>query len=152
MWLKLPQNHLVLHQVFHPELEDAVVSTLDNESWLLSELGGSPYTQFNPHLLLDSKSVFPSHTRSSSWLWLNMGGGHLMHLYFQVHRRNFPCAPESDPRPHLESGLPYPNFILIRLACARAVLHEFSAQGHYCIKGPKISRRSVFKDIIHARR
>lgn len=27
---------------------------------------------------------------------------------------------------------------LIRLVCARA-LHEFSAQGHCCIEGPKIS-------------
>lgn len=46
-------------------------------------------------------------------------------------------------------------FPLIRLACARPVLHELSVQGHCCIEGTKISGLDeplFFKDITHAHR
>lgn len=46
-------------------------------------------------------------------------------------------------------------FPLIRLICARAVLHKLSVQGHCCIEGTKISGLDeplFLKDITHAHR
>lgn len=122
----------ILHQFFHPELEAAVVSTLENKSLFSSELGGRLYTQFNPRLLLDSKPIFPSHTTGSYWLWLGTGRISCNVISWMYIPRFvgefFPCVTElakyvkefhfvlpfiargrADPRPHVERGVPRPS-------------------------------------------
>lgn len=107
----------------------AAVSTLENKSLLSSKLGGRPYTQFNPCLVVGSKYVFPSHTTGSYWLWLGTWKtscnviirvriprfiGDIFPCVTEMANRDkefnfflpFIARDQDDPRLHLERGVP----------------------------------------------